>query len=72
MDTLKKPISCGDNFIYKKLQYQPLETPVSNKINWKGDWVGVILDKDEQVGEKEYSQKSIQVSRVESKNKRKR
>ena len=33
MDTLKKPISCRDNFIYKKLQYQPLETPVSNKIN---------------------------------------
>ena len=40
MDTLKKPISCGDNFIYKKLQYQPLETPLSNMINWKGDWVG--------------------------------
>ena len=33
MDSLKKPISCGDNFIYKILQYQPLETPVSNKIN---------------------------------------
>ena len=33
MDTLKKPISRRDNFIYKTLQYQPLETPVSNKIN---------------------------------------
>ena len=32
----------------------------------------MILDKDEQVSEKEYSQKSIQVPQVESENKRKR
>ena len=34
--------------------------------------MGVILDKDEQDSEKEYSRKSIQVPQVESENKRKR
>ena len=33
LDALKKPISCADSFNYKILQYQPLETPVSNDIN---------------------------------------
>ena len=33
MDTLKKPISCIPSFNHEILQYQPLETPVSNMIN---------------------------------------
>ena len=49
MDTLKKPISCIPSFNHETLQYQPLETPVSNMINWKGYWMGVIQDKEEQL-----------------------
>ena len=32
-DIIKKPTSCRNSFNHKKLQYQPLETPVSNNIN---------------------------------------